>query len=101
MKNHMRASLRHVPAAVATDSEDTPAYACDKYGLPSICKEGQKHNEIRSICSNFYKSLQPGEHKVICPLGIKISYLKIDNAPNPIAFFCKRDLNQKVIMETL
>lgn len=89
----MRVSLRHVPAGFATDSGATPAYACDKYGLPPICKESQKHNEIRSICSNFYKSLQPGEHKVICPIGINISYLKTNNAPNPMAFFLQTGFN--------
>lgn len=87
LKNHMRTSLRHVPAGVATDSVATPAYACDKYGLPPICKASQKHHEVQKICAEFYNALGSGEHQVICPFGINISYLKMDNVSMPIGFF--------------
>lgn len=87
LKNYMRVLLRYVPAGISTGSENAPVYACDKYGLPPICKESQKHVEVRKTCRVFYNSLSLGEHKVVCPFGINISYLKTNNTPMLIGFF--------------
>lgn len=83
----MRMTLRDVPAGVATNSVTTPAYACDKYGVPPVCKARQESHEVQKICVEFYNALKSGEHQVICPFGINISYLKMYDVTMPIGLF--------------
>lgn len=87
VRNYLRVELRDIPAAVKTVYDNTPVYVCEKHGLPAICKESQKRTEIRTICADFYKKLEIGEHRVKCPFGIKLWYLKSESAPMDCGFF--------------
>lgn len=87
LRNHMRMALQHVPAGTWTSRQRIPVYVCTRHGIPPICRACQRHGEVKIICSEFYATLSSGEHQVVCPFGINISYLRTDNAPISIGVF--------------
>ena len=97
LENHIHATLSHVPAGISSGAGASPKYSCTSSGIPSICKCSDARNE----CFKFYETLPPGENECCCPFGISLSYLKVGNAPVPVAFFIQTAFSESDISSDL
>lgn len=86
LRAYLYVEVNSTPTAVSINN-NIPLYKCEKSGMPLICASCRKHHEAYSICSNFYSSIEHGEHEITCPFGVKIVYLRTNDAPMQIDYF--------------